>query len=99
VKLGGHDASEVTYISSSTLRAVEAVQSVSGDTITITNPDGRTVAFAGIPQANSAGRQVSALDLSIVMSRIGKHDTRADYSQDGIVDAADMAVIMTDWTW
>jgi hypothetical protein len=99
VKLGENPVHEVIYISSSTLRAVTTLQPSAGDMVMVTNPDGQSAVLAGVPQVWNEPDTVNAMDLSILMSNIGREYPEADYRQDGVVDVSDLAVLVSDWTW
>jgi lysophospholipase L1-like esterase len=43
--------------------------------------------------------RVNALDLSTLISRDGQNYPDADFNKDGTVGAADMAILLSKWTW
>jgi hypothetical protein len=53
---------------------------------------------AGNGDANGDTR-VNAIDLSILISHDGQNFAAADFNKDGTVGAADMAILLSKWTW
>lgn len=52
----------------------------------------------GNGDANNDAR-VNAIDLSLVISKDGQNFPAADFNRDGIVGAADLAILLARWTW
>lgn len=100
VTLGERVVTEVTYVSSSTLRAVTTSPPTAHDTLIVKNPDGQSAVLASLPMpAAKESPQISVMDMSVVLSNMGGKNPAADLSDDGNVDAADLAVLLGAWAW
>lgn len=72
--------------------------------ITVTNSNGKSITKAAaytytVPgDANNDGR-INGIDYSILAVNDGKNFPAADFNSDGVVGAADLAILLSAWTW
>lgn len=52
-----------------------------------------------IPGDSNADGRINALDLSLVLAYDGRLLKKADFNRDGVVGAADLAILLSKWTW
>lgn len=103
VQFGTTNATSVTFVSATTLRAT--VPAGTGNVgVSVTNPDTQKATLAAsytylpLGDANNDGR-VNAIDLSILISNDGLNYAPADFNGDGTVGSADLAILLGRWTW
>lgn len=53
----------------------------------------------GINGDSNGDGKVNSLDFSLLVENDGKNFSAADYNKDGIVGAADLAILLSRWTW
>ncbi len=103
VAFGSTNATAVTFVSSTTLRAT-APAGTGSASVVVTNPDAQKATLAAaytylsLGDANNDGR-VNAIDLSILISHDGQNYAQADFNADGTVGSADLAILLGRWTW
>lgn len=56
-------------------------------------------ATSKLPGDVDGDNRVNAIDLSALLSHDGQNYPAADFNADGTVGAADMAILMSNWTW
>ncbi len=104
VIVGGVDATNQTFVNSSTITVRMPAHVAGLVSIVINNPDTQTgtltsaYTYLRLGDANNDGR-VNAIDLSILISHDGQNYPAADFNGDGTVGSADMAILLGRWTW
>lgn len=104
VSLGGTPASNVSFVSDTTLTATTPAHASGLVSIVVANPDAQNATranaftYLALGDANNDGR-VNAIDLSMLISNDGQNYPQADFDGDGVVGAADMAILLARWTW
>jgi hypothetical protein len=104
VTFGTTAATNVTFVSSTTLTATAPANATGLVAITVINPDAQKGSLSSAytyltpGDANGDGR-VNAIDLSILISHDGQNYPQADFNGDGTVGSADLAILLGKWTW
>lgn len=104
VKFGGTSATRVTFVSGSSLSVVAPAHAVGAVSVVVTNPDGQSATLSNVytyrmnGDANSDNK-VNGIDYSILSGRDGSSFADADFNADNVVGAADLAIILANWTW
>ncbi|HEX8227671.1 MAG TPA: Ig-like domain-containing protein [Candidatus Saccharimonadales bacterium] len=80
-----------------TSRAYDAAGNATTSTAVSVNVTGGTT--TPLPGDVNGDSRVNALDLSALISHDGENYPAADFNSDGTVGAADMAILLSRWTW
>ena len=104
VTFGLTAATNVVFVSSTTITAVAPAHAAGAVTVSVMNPDTQkssspsAYTYLALGDANNDGR-VNAIDLSIMISHDAQNYAAADFNGDGTVGSADLAILLGRWTW
>lgn len=104
VAFGATNATNVTVVSNNSITVKVPAGSVGSVAVKVTNPDGQSgskssaFTYKKSGDSNNDGR-INGIDYSMLAQRDGTSDADADYNSDGTVGAADLAILLSAWTW
>jgi hypothetical protein len=104
VAFGNTPAASVKFVSGTTLTVVVPSHILGVVSVVVTNPDGLAGRLASaytyrVSGDSNGDSRVNGIDYSQLAAHDGTSFPAADYNGDGIVGAADLAILLAAWTW
>jgi hypothetical protein len=104
VTFDGVPATSVVVVSSTAITLRTPAHAVGAVPVVVKNADNQSATLANAftyrlaGDANGDGR-VNGIDYSVLSEKDGQNFATADFNGDGIVGAADLAILLARWTW